>query len=223
MKFPLVVFDLDGTLVDSFKDIEAGVRHACAVAEVPPEESLLAMCRRGAPLEDFYAHGVGRAHDAPGEEARFASFVAAYRAHYLPGCVTTTTPYPGVVDGLRAIKHARSGVILAVATTKRTDTARRVLEGTGLAPLIDLCFGSDGLPPKPNPAVIRRVAESARVEVTRAIMIGDTDRDVRAAQAAPCAAVGVTWGGFAREELAPLAPDYLAATFAEVVAIVVGE
>ncbi len=220
MKFPLVIFDLDGTLVDSFRDIEAGVRHACEAAELAPTESLLAMCRRGAPLEDFYAHGAGVAHDADGHADRFARFVAAYRAHYLPGCVQTTLPYPGVADGLRAIRARKGAPVIAVATTKRTDTARRVLEGTGLAPLVDLCAGSDGLAPKPDPAVLKKVAADAGIAVTRAIMIGDTDRDVRAAQAAPCASGAVTWGGFTRAELAACAPDYLVDAFADVVALI---
>lgn len=209
-RWDLAVFDLDGTLVDSFRDIVAGIRVACLAIDVPPSNELEKLATRGIPLEDFYLAATGARHDAPGEEQRFARFVDAYRACYLPGCLTTTQPYEGIAGVLAETR--RLGMRIAVATTKRTETAGRVLGGTGLLPLIDVYSGSDGLAHKPNPAVLRRVADLAGIGLERGVMIGDTDRDVGAARAAGCAAIGVTWGGFSADEMRALGPDFVVDT-----------
>ena len=131
--------------------------------------------------------------------------------------VQTTRPYPGVPETLAALRAG--GRKLAVATTKRTETARRVVEGTGLAPLFDAVAGSDGLVPKPDPSVLRRAAELAGVPLAGAAMVGDTDRDIGAARAAGIPAIGVIWGGFAEDEMRALAPDHVIARFDELLAI----
>jgi phosphoglycolate phosphatase len=207
-RFPLILFDLDGTLVDSFGDICAGIEKACAEIGIRADADLLRLATRGVPLEDFYRAAAGADPHGSGEAARFVRFVDAYRAHYLPACTQTTVPYPGVVETLRALRGLSPRPVIAVATTKRTWTAERVLEGTGLHVLVDVIAGSDGLPPKPDPAVLARAAARAGVELSRSVMVGDTDRDVGAARAAGCACVGVTWGGFSAEEMAALAPDW---------------
>lgn len=215
-RFPLVLFDLDGTLVDSFGDIVAGIRVACAAIDVPATPDLEKLATRGIPLEDFYRAACG----TEAEGARFDRFVDAYRACYLPGCLTTTVPFPGIPEVLAAL---RGRTKVGVATTKRTETARRVLEGTGLLAHVDVVSGSDGLAHKPDPAVLRKVAGMAGVPVEQGIMIGDTDRDVGAARAAGCAACGVTWGGFAADEMAALAPDFVVRAPDELIAVLVGD
>jgi len=106
-------------------------------------------------------------------------------------------------------------VRLAVATTKRTDMARAVTDRVGLTSLVDLVQGSDGLPKKPDPALLALVAERTGCALANSLMVGDTDGDVLAARAAGCASVAVTYGGWSRAELAPLAPDHLIDSFAE--------
>lgn len=215
-RHPLVLFDLDGTLVDSFADIVAGIRVACRAIDVEATADLERLATRGIPLEDFYRAAVG------GEPvgARFDGFVDAYRACYLPGCLTTTVPFPGVAEVLQAL---RGRTVVGVATTKRTETARRVLDGTGLLDLVDVVSGSDGLAHKPDPAILRKVAATAGVDVERAIMIGDTDRDVGAARGAGCAACGVTWGGFSEDEMRALAPDFLVRAPNELFAVLIAD
>lgn len=218
-RFPLILFDLDGTLVDSFEDIIAGIRVACAAIGVEPVPDLCRLATRGIPLEDFYLAALGVAHDAPAEAARFAAFVDAYRACYLPGCVNTTRPYPGIPEVLEHLRALTPRPLVGVATTKRTETAERVLEGSGLAGLVDVVAGSDGMAHKPDPAVLRRVAELAGVDLRRAVMVGDTDRDVGAARAAGCVVAGVTWGGFSEDEMRALAPDWLVRAPGELIKI----
>ena len=218
-RYPLVLFDLDGTLVDSFADIVAGVRAACSALGAHADDRVLAMASRGNPLEDFFRAALGVDPEVPAERPRFARFAAAYREHYLPGCCATTLPYPGIADLLAWLRARTPAPRIGVATTKRTETARRVLAGTGLLPLIDHVSGCDGLPVKPDPAVLRKVAAEAGIPVERAVMVGDTDRDVLAARAARCAAIAVSWGGFSHAELLALAPDHIVDHAADLAAL----
>jgi phosphoglycolate phosphatase len=214
VKYPLILLDLDGTLVDSFADITAGVTAACARVGLEPAVAALALVRRGAPLEEIYA--------ATGGGERFVEFAAAYRAHYFEGagCTATTCVYPGVVDTLTALRACTPRPFLAVATTKRTETARRVLEATGLLPLVDEVVGSDGLAPKPDPAILVEAARRAGIDVRRAILVGDTDRDVLAARRAGAACAAVVYGGIAADELSRHEPDHLLGSFGELLAVV---
>ncbi len=200
MRWPLVLFDLDGTLVDSFDDIRAGIRAACTAIGVAATDALLALATRGVPLESVYAAAAGRMDDDG-----FARFADGYRAFYADGggCLATTRPYEGVVDVLRAL---RGRAKIGVATTKRTANARKVLEGTGLMELVDAFSGCDGLAHKPSPDVLVKVARDLGVPIERAVMVGDTDRDLGAARAAGCDEIAVTWGGFSEAELARHAP-----------------
>jgi phosphoglycolate phosphatase len=209
----LLLCDLDGTLVDSFADIRGGIAAACAEVGLAAEEAVLSLARRGWSLEDIFAA-------ARGEPGHFDRFAGAYREHYLPRCTETTRPFPEVAETLRTLRDR--GVTIAVATTKRTETAKRVLEETGLAPLIDACVGATGLPPKPDPAVLRAAAAAVGHDVTRAVMVGDTDKDVLAARAAKCRVAAVTYGGFTEAELTPLAPDWILQRFSGVLSCIVG-
>jgi phosphoglycolate phosphatase len=212
--YPLILLDLDGTLVDSFADIAAGVTAASTPTRAQAAAAALALVRRGAPLEEIYA--------ATGGGDRFVEFAAAYRAHYFDaaGCIASTAVYPGVVDTLRALRELAPRPVLAVATTKRTETARRVLEATGLLPLLDHVVGSDGLAPKPDPAILVEAARRAGIDVRRAIMVGDTDRDVLAARRAGAVSAAVVYGGVAEEELLLHAPDHVLRSFADLLAVV---
>ncbi len=211
MTYPLLILDLDGTLVDSFEDIASGIRAACTGCGVVASDEVLALIRRGVPLEDFYAAALGQPPAGEG----WARFVETYRATYKTACVMSARPYPGVAETLARIRELPARPFIAVATTKRGDTANLVLESTGLRPLLDAVVGSDGRPPKPDPAVLIAAAGLAGIDVRRALMVGDTDRDVLAARRAGCAIAAVTYGGFGRDELAALGPDVLLSSFSE--------
>lgn len=198
----MLIFDLDGTLIDSFADIRESVILALAEIGVAPAAETLALCRRGVGLEWFYSHATGgRAPDG----AEFRRFVDAYRGSYRP----RGAPFPGVPDTLAELRRRLAGVPFAVATTKRTDMARRVLEDCGLAGAFDAIRGSDDLPHKPDPAILRDVAARCGASLDGAVVVGDTDRDILAARAAGCASVAVTYGGWSRAELGEVAPDHL--------------
>jgi phosphoglycolate phosphatase len=203
----VLIFDLDGTLVDSFADIRAGLSEALTAIGLGPGGEILALCRRGVGLEWVYERATGR--DPVGDE--FDRFVAAYRGAYQP----RGAPFPGVRDTLEELRRRLPGTCFAVATAKRTDIARRVVEATGLAACFDVIRGSEGLPHKPDPAVLHEIAARAGKPITGAVVVGDTDRDILAARAAGCAAIAVTYGGWSRAEMLEVGPDHLIDRFEE--------
>ncbi len=211
----LFICDLDGTLVDSFADIRGAMADALVCIGVEPTEELLGLCRRGIGLEVFYLRATERS--PAGED--FDRFVNEYRRSYFEN-QGQSRAYDGVVDTLAELKRRHPDLTCAVATTKRTDMAVRVVQECGLAEYFDVVRGSDGLPHKPDPAILEDIAETSDCDLAGAIMVGDTDRDVLAAKAAGATAVAVTYGGWTRSELETVEPDHLIDRFGDVLELV---
>lgn len=214
----LLILDLDGTLVDSFADIRYGIDIALRAIAVEPTDELMAMCRLGVGLEVFYQEALGRDPYAAEEAEQLDFFVNAYRTAYADS-PHETKAYDGVAATLAAVRRARPDVAIAVATAKRTDMAQAVVDEVGLTPLLDAVVGSEGLPHKPDPAVLQRAAARVGRPVEGAIMVGDTDRDIGAARASGCVACAVTYGGWTRAELAELEPDHLFDQFSDLLGV----
>lgn len=217
----LIVFDLDGTLVDSYQDIHDALRYALRrspagrVSEEADEAALRAGCH-GLPLQRFFALA------RPGaDEAAMAPFIDAYRERYYSHLLDTTRPFPGVSEGLALLREAP--VRMAVATTKMTETARRVTQGLGLHRYFDLVLGSDDLPCKPDPAILHEVSRQLGLPRPHGglsgMMVGDTDHDVVAGRRAGLRTCAVGWSYQPREHLLAAEPDHHAVDFAAVVAL----
>jgi phosphoglycolate phosphatase len=219
MKYELVCFDLDGTLVDSAADIRAALVHALAV--VPPsdvrlDEHALGCAGLGLPLDEFYALARPAPHPQAHAEGR-RRFIDAYRDYYHANLLARTQAFPGVDETLAMVKPMRAaGLRTAVATTKKTLTAERVLAGLGLSHHFDLILGTEEpMPHKPAPDLLLECARRLDRDPTRGLMIGDTERDVLAGRAAGMRTCGVTWGVLGAEGLTPHAPDFLVERFAD--------
>lgn len=191
-----VVFDLDGTLIDSLPDIVASFRAAFRDQGLPAPSEGDVRARVGRPLEAMIA---AYAPD------RVADVAAAYRRIYPARFLDTTAPFPGVLETLAALR-AR-GVRTAVATTKRTAMARDLVSAVGLAPYLDHVQGTDDLPAKPAPDVVWAALRAVAAEGTW--MVGDTVHDLEAGRAAGLATYGVTWGTHDAATLRTAAPDAL--------------
>lgn len=182
-----VVFDLDGTLLDS----ERAIVHAASRAfdDVGAEVTeLMVADQLGAPLEELYAIFIG-----DGDDARMRKFITRYIERHDEHPDRFPPPLPGVVDALRALVAAR--VPLAVATTKPSARAVSQLEGAGIARHFTHIQGTDaGMKAKPAPDVVIAACAGLAVAPVRAIMVGDTTRDVKAAHAAGAHAVVVAYG-----------------------------
>lgn len=192
-----IVFDLDGTLVDSLPDIISSFLAGFTALELPPPTRAQVHALIGEPLEDMYAR-----HAPPG---RVAALCAHYREYYPRHFTDHSRPMPGVPEALATLR-AR-GYRLAVATTKRTDMARRFVEAMGLGNLLDHVQGTDGFPHKPAPDVVLRAL--AALQTGGLWMVGDTTLDVGAGRAARLRTYALTWGTHPPELLRAAEPDEL--------------
>jgi phosphoglycolate phosphatase len=200
----LVLFDLDGTLVDSAPGIHSSVRHAARELGLPEPtpEQLRAMV--GPPLQDGFALVLG----VPPDDVPRA--VAAYRAHYSAGALLDATVYPGVPELLAALADA--GATLAVATSKPEPFAVRLLAHAGLLPSFTSVHGAtfDGTVRHKDQVVAAALAAHPGGE--RPVLVGDRAHDVfgAAAHGLPC--IGAGWGPAPPGELADAGAAVVAAT-----------
>jgi phosphoglycolate phosphatase len=195
-----IVFDLDGTLVDSFDDISAAFRRSFHVIGVEPPAADTVRTLIGKPLRDMYAPW------APDDA--IDALVAEYRRDYSERCAERTRPFPGIVDLLDALRDRGHG--LAVATTKTTWMARTVMGRLGIEDRVHHVQGTDGFPHKPAPDVITHAL--AGVGRPGAWMIGDAVTDVVAGRAAGLRTCAVTWGVHSEPDLRAAGPDEVVTT-----------
>jgi phosphoglycolate phosphatase len=199
----MVVFDLDGTLIDSREDIADALNAALADAGLP-ERSLLEVERMiGGGVSVLVARALGSEHvlHAP-------RVVAAFREHYARWQTRKTRPYPGVPALLAQLGQA--GIQCAVLTNKPEDFARAILDHLGLATwFVEIAGEAPGTARKPDPGLLRAVLEQARAMPAASAYVGDGAIDVATARNAGVRSIAVSWGYGSREELARAAPDRL--------------
>jgi phosphoglycolate phosphatase len=177
--FKLFVFDLDGTLVDSRRDIADAANAllvSCGAAPIPEE-------RIGGMVGDGAATLVARAFKASGVE-RPADALSRYLAFYDERLLNHTRPYDGIPSLLEAL-GARAA--LAVLTNKPIASTRRILDGLDLARHFpsDAVLGGDGpFARKPDPAALLHLAARAQASAEATVMVGDSAIDWRTARAA---------------------------------------
>jgi phosphoglycolate phosphatase len=195
----VIVFDLDGTLVDSLPDIISSFQHAFDTLGLTPPASEAVRAQIGKPLEEMLA--------VFAEASNVPLLADAYRQYYPQHFMDTSQPYPGVPEVLSLLRER--GYKLVVATTKRSDIAKAFVEALELGPLLDHIQGTDGFPHKPEPEVIHRAV--AAVGGQGVWMVGDTTSDVLAGKAAGLKTYAVTWGTHDAATLASARPDVLCA------------
>ncbi|MEZ5353400.1 MAG: HAD family hydrolase [Bryobacteraceae bacterium] len=197
-RFPVYLFDVDGTLLDSAADICGAVREVLAGtphADVPFQvlrsyvgHHLLTLFR------DLFPEKTEEEHWA---------LIHDYRAIYPQRGHRLTKPYDGVVETLAALGGKKS-----TATTKSTETARHVLDRFGLAGHFDHVQGTDGFPSKPEPEVIFRSLRVLEVRPEDCLLVGDAGPDMEAGRRAGVKTCAVRWGYGDQEEMARWSPDY---------------
>ncbi|WP_232807030.1 HAD hydrolase-like protein [Geodermatophilus chilensis] len=204
----LVLFDLDGTLVDSTPGIWASVRAAVAALGRPEPTPQQLRGMVGPPLQDGFALVLG----VPADDVPRA--VAAYRAHYSAGALLDATVYPGIPELLAAL--AGAGAILAVATSKPEPFAVRLLAHTGLLPSFASVHGAtfDGTVRHKDQVVAAALA--AHPDGERPVLVGDRAHDVLGAAAHGLPCIGAGWGPAPPGELADAGAAVVVATPAEV-------
>jgi HAD superfamily hydrolase (TIGR01549 family) len=196
--FPVYLFDVDGTLVDSAADICGAI------------QGVLASTHRSDVSHELLKRYIGR-HLVDLFEDLFPEYTAEqiealiqeYRCIYPARKHANTKRFNGVKEALAQLPGKKS-----TATTKGTPTTRIVLEMFELLPYFDHVQGTDGFPAKPNPDVIFHALSALGCRTGDCLFVGDSAADVEAARRAGVKACAVTYGYGKREDLALWTPDY---------------
>lgn len=207
---PIVVFDLDGTLVDTAPDLVGTLNIVLAEERLPAIELEQARPLIGAGIRPLIERALAEQNrNLPAEQVdeMFARFLRHYHDHI----ADRSRPYPGVEAALDRL--ADNGLRLAVCTNKYEALSLRLLNALGLTRRFAAICGQDTFPMmKPDPETLRLTIARAGGDPARAVMVGDSDTDVRLARAATVPVIGVEFG-YTQTPMAELAPDRLIGHF----------
>lgn len=192
-KYELVVFDWDGTLMDSTRDITRAIQAACVDLSLPVPDDARASWVIGLSLDDALNHVVPdlRPHDRP-------HFLDRYRYHFLRKDGELAL-FDGVLEMLESL--GERGIMLAVATGKSRVGLNRSLSATGLGSYFATTRCADETFSKPHPAMLHEIMDELGVVPDSVIMVGDTSHDLNMAANAQVHGLGVTYGAHSEQEL----------------------
>jgi phosphoglycolate phosphatase len=197
VKYRLIVFDWDGTLVDSHSAIAECMREASRELglTVPPHE-------RASHVIGLGLHDAMRivAPELPAH--RYPEFIDSYRRHFLAR-EDTMRPFPGMRE---LIDNLRAGRTLAIATGKSRRGLERALRANGLERHFSASRCADETHPKPHPAMLLELMDELNFAGEEALMVGDTSHDLEMAAAAGVDALAVSYGAHPREGLVACGP-----------------
>ncbi|RSS72796.1 HAD family hydrolase [Streptomyces sp. WAC06614] len=210
----LVVFDLDGTLVDTPRAIVETFLAAFAALAEPAPQAAAVRATIGLPLERAWATLLGTHESDPRVAEGVRQYLTLFRERVLPQARDLL--FPGVAEGLDALRAA--GLTLAVATSKFSASAEALLTAAGLRELFAEVIGADQVThPKPHPESGEVVLARLGIPAGAAVMVGDTTHDLLMARAAGMRSVAVTYGIHSAEQLAGAEPTWTAGSFAGVI------
>lgn len=206
--FRVAVFDLDGTLLDSYDGIHEALNGTLASLGRPlvPLETTRRIVGRG--LHKLIASAVGP------EETDVERGIRTFRAIYAESGPRGTRLMPGADEVTAAL--VQRGVVLIAASNKPSDFSRQLLGDLGIGARFSVVAGPDqGFPPKPDPAMVRDAMARIDVSSENALFVGDMPIDVQTARACGMAVAVLPTGSSTEEELRSENPDYLVRNLAE--------
>ena len=206
-----VIFDLDGTLVDTPQAIVDVARLATGL---PSADDALIRAAIGLPLEVALARVLGLAVESAEVLAATERYRQIWRAEVGPKLAGLV--YPGVLDGLQRLRDR--GLRLGVATGKAQTGADRSMHDAGLTSLFEVIAGHDRVPrPKPHPDLAWLVLQELGAQADEAVLVGDSALDIGMARAAGLRSIAVTYGAQSEAELRAAGPTWVAGSFAAVI------
>ena len=212
-----ILFDLDGTLLNTIDDLAGAGNHVCRLHGWPTHsvDEFKRMVGNGIPklVERFAPEGTG----APVLEQALGEFMAWYGVHK----ADQTAPYPGMLQAVRRLKEA--GVSIAVLSNKADEMAGPVVEGyyPQIFPLVQGAL--TGIPTKPDPTLLHRLMERMGASQENTLFVGDSNVDIQTAKNGGLTSCGVLWGFRSRQELEQEGADYLASTPEDLLTLILGE
>jgi phosphoglycolate phosphatase len=210
MTAPLVVFDLDGTLVDTAPDLVDTLNVILAqegIAPVPFDDARTMIGGGARALLERGLRESGRALMKPLVDQLFARFLDHYAAHI----ADRSRPFPGAERALDDL--AAGGFRLAICTNKLEWLTRKLLDALGMTHRFCAIVGQDTFGvAKPDPAILRRLISDAGANHARTIMVGDSETDIRVARAAGVPVIAVDFG-YTEQPVSECDPDILIGHF----------
>jgi phosphoglycolate phosphatase len=218
-KYRCLLFDLDGTLVDSRADITNSVNYTLQeLGEATlPDEKIHGFIGEGVRL--LLERALNEIRQTPASEAELDAALAVYQRQYHAHLLDNTAMYPEVIETLEHFAHLPK----AVVTNKPYDFTLPLLEGLNLSSHFNVVLGGDSLATrKPDPLMLETAAQRCEVALGDCLMIGDSWVDIAAGRNAGIVTVGYTNGFRGRAELITAGADYLIDRFSELKALVGG-
>ena len=198
-KIDLLIFDLDGTLIESKWDIATAVNLTLAELGLPVrgQEEIFSFVGDG--IKHLLRLSVGEEN-----QSRYEDALRVFRGHYLAHCLDRTQFYPGIDRVLAhyAAKHK------AVATNKSLEYTTRILDGLGAHHFTYIVGGDNGYGLKPEPGMLLKILDELKVEKDRAVLIGDSTNDINGGHNAGIKVCAVGYGMGNREKMAACNPDW---------------
>lgn len=212
-KVSLVVFDWDGTVMDSIgrivSSMQAAARHSDLV--VPSDFAVKQIIGLSLdPALDVLFPGVAA--------AKRLQLFEHYRDHYVIHDTTPTPLFAGVEQVLKQLKE--QNVLLAVATGKARKGLQRMFAETGLEQYFDFSRCADEAQSKPHPDMLQQILRQLNIGADQAVMVGDTSHDMKMAQAIAMPRIGVTHGVHGRDVLSQFAPKAIIDTIPELLQVI---
>ncbi|MBR7092838.1 MAG: HAD-IA family hydrolase [Clostridia bacterium] len=198
LMYKLVIFDMDGTVLDTLEDLKESLNHALAACGMP--------ARSLDEVRNFVGNGIRRLVErgvpAGTSAAEVGRVLACFEQHYALHCGDHTRPYPGIPELLRRLQAA--GVPAAVVSNK-TDYAVQALCAQYFPGLFCCAQGlREGVRAKPAPDMVTATLQACGVSREQAVFVGDSEVDLATARAAELPCIAVAWGFRGREKLAAL-------------------
>lgn len=195
----LLIFDLDGTLIESKWDIAHSVNFTLVELGLPerPIEEIFGFVGDG--VKRLLRLAVGE-----GNQARFEEALKIFRGHYLEHCLDRTTFYPGIEPMLQHFAYKTK----AIATNKSIEYTRVILKGLGPQHFGYMVGGDNGFGLKPEPGMLLHVMEVMGASKERTVLIGDSTNDINGGHNAGIRVCAVGYGMGNREKMAACQPDW---------------
>jgi pyrophosphatase PpaX len=195
-----VLFDLDGTLIDSVRLILDSYHHTLATHGLPPRTDEEWLAGVGTPLAVQFAAWQG-------DPVTLEALIATYREYNLKHHDRMITVYPGVVDVVRSLKS--EGIATGLVTSKNRAGAVRGLTLAQLEALMDVLVCADEVEnPKPHPEPVQKAVRLLGADPLATVYVGDSIHDMHSGRAAGVRTAAVLWGPFGRSHLEGAQPDY---------------
>lgn len=212
----LVIFDLDGTLLNTIADLAAATNQALQQCGFPTHDE--------SEYRFFVGNGINKLFERalPEEERNTENilrirqlFVPYYDAHN----ADLSRPYPGITELLKALQERK--IQIAVASNKYQAATRKLVEQYfPEINFIEVLGQREGIPAKPDPGIVNDIIAKARIERDEVIYVGDSNVDMQTAQNAGVTAVGVAWGFRPRAELEAHQPQHIIESAEELLSLI---